>query len=430
MIFIVRSRYINYLGCDKWGYSSPLPDPNDPTKVVECTDSNGGSVGAIVYFFSFIVVTSFIVLSLFIGVITSSMMDARSDSMRKSLEAKLREQLEKVFPVWLAFDDEGNARRARFKKIFNVIDDDESGFIVLDELSDWLTAQRVPWSKERRAALLEGLVVPRDDPVIRDELNLSQFIRLQKATELGKTPKELQHQIAITEGRLRVRMHWRPKPPLLMQLDVVVAECEGLANVEQFLCFTGENDPYVRVTANGVNKQTDFIDGGGANPKWNTDGQDGSLLPFAVSELPDAIWVRVFDQDEGSADDLIGIGKIDLSGKPRDTQWFLDDHWVQLYDTYDTNEDKKGKQSGRVKVKVKFDPTERPDAKATVAAGPAATAEAANAERKTRTINRDGDEELGMFQFTILAGKNLTPQVSPFLKHHLESWNRPHTGRW
>ena len=114
---------------------------------------------------------------------------------------------------------------------------------------------------------------------------------------------------------MRVRMHWRPEPPLLMQIDVVVAECEGLANVEQFLCFTGENDPYVRVTVNGVHKQTEFIDGGGANPKWNTDGRDGSLLPFAVSELPDVIWVRAFDQDEGSADDLIGIGKIDLSGK-------------------------------------------------------------------------------------------------------------------
>eukprot|EP01043_Picozoa_sp_COSAG02_P017090 COSAG02_NODE_768_length_17375_cov_52.865015_6_plen_1154_part_00 len=389
--------YINYLGCDKWGYSDPLPDANDPRKVVECTQSNGGSGAAILYFLSFVVVNAFIVLSLFIGVVTSSMIDARSDALRKKLEAQLREQLEKTFPVWLAFNDEGNARRERFKTIFNDIDDDDSGFIVLDELSDWLTDQKVPWSKDRRANLLDGLVVPRDDPVIKDELNLSQFIRLQKATELGKTPKELQHQIAVTEGRLKVRMHWQPEPPPQMQLDVMVVECEGLKQMDRFLCFTGENDPYVKVTVMGVNKQTGAIDGGGTNPSWNTDGQPGSLLPFEVSEMPSEIWVRVYDEDEASPDDLIGIGKIDLAGKPPNTQWFLDDYWVQLHETYesgqDTKDDKKGKQSGRVKVKVNFDPTERVDA-----------------------AGKQGDEQLGEFAFSIISGKNLTAQVSTYAK--------------
>eukprot|EP01043_Picozoa_sp_COSAG02_P032694 COSAG02_NODE_2195_length_9549_cov_5.470899_7_plen_545_part_00 len=407
--------YINYLGCDKWGYADPLPNANDPSKVVECTQSNGGSGAAIVYFLSFVVVNAFIVLSLFIGVVTSSMIDARSDALRKSLEAQLREQLEKVFPVWLAFNEEGNARRARFKATFNDIDDDDSGFIVLDELSDWLTDQKVPWSKERRVTLLDGLVVPRDDPVIKDELNLSQFIRLQKATELGKTPKELQHQIAITEGRLRVRMHWRPNPPPRMQIDVVVVECEGLKQMDRFLCFTGENDPYVKATVLGVNKQTDAIDGGGSNPSWNTDGQPGSLLPFEVSELPGEIWIRVYDEDEASADDLIGIGKIDLAGKRPDIQWHLDDHWVQLYETYGTTDDKKGKQSGRVKVKVQFDPTERADAEAKRAVGrPQGSMTAVNLDKKGFTTNREGGEQLGEFEFTIMSGKNLTAQVSTF----------------
>jgi voltage-gated sodium channel len=420
--------YINYLGCDKWGYSDPLPDPNNPLKTVACTDSNGGSTGAIVYFLSFVVVNAFIVLSLFIGVVTSSMIDARSEALRNKLEAELRGQLEKKFPVWLGHDAESIARVSRLKAIFREIDDDDGGFLVLDELSDWLSDQKVPWSRERRGMLLDGLVVARDDPVIKDELNFSQFIRLHKATELGMTPKQLQHDCAITQGRLQVSMHWRPQRPPQMQIEVTVIECEGLTQMDKFLCFTGENDPYVRVTVAGVNKQTDFIDGGGANPKWNADGQAGALLPFEISALPEKIFVRAYDEDEASADDLIGIGKIDLTGKPSDEKWFLDDHWVQLYDS----EDSKGaKQTGRVKVKVKFDHEERKDAKeredARASGRPSTSKTAANLHHASATVSTD-DGPCGQFEFSIKRGKNLTPQVRcTFIADHYCS--RYHDGK-
>lgn len=282
---------------------------------------------------------------------------------------------------------------------------------MLDELSDWLSEKKVPWSQERRSLLLDGLVVPRDDPVVKDELNLSQFIRLHKATELGMMPKELQHDIAVTEGRLQIRMHWRPKHPTMMQIDVTVIECEGLTQMDRFLCFTGQNDPYVRVTVSGVNKQTDAIPGGGSNPRWNENPEDqlGSLLQYEVHQLPDHIWLRVFDEDEASADDLIGIGKIDLSEQPCDTKWFWTD-WVEVYETYGAEDGKKGKQSGRVKVKLHFDPAgishDKPSASRA-----SRSDTGTNLNRQiSRQSSQDEDQQVGRFEFTIKAGKNLTAQ--------------------
>lgn len=343
--------YINYLGCDKWGYSEPLPDPNGGSTPVECTQSNSGSpVGAIVYFLTFVVVNAFIVLSLFIGVVTSSMIDARSEALRKKFQTILMEQLDKKFPVWLGHDKESMGRRNRFKEKFNEIDDDQSGFIELDELSEWLGERNVTWSKDRRADLLDGLVVPRDDPVIKEQLNQSQYIRLHKATELDMTPKELQHDIVITEGRVLVDMEWLPARPRQMEMRVTVVECEGLTQMDSFLCFTGENDPYVRVTVAGVNKQTPAIDGGGTNPKWSdwkdSDGSEGFQMSFEISELPPEIHIRAYDEDEASADDLIGIGRINLAGKKVDTAWYSDE-WVTI---------ESGKSGGRVKVKLHFIP--------------------------------------------------------------------------
>ena len=62
---------------------------------------------------------------------TSSMMDARSDALRKKFQKELMAQLDKKFPVWLGFDSESMARRNRFKETFSDIDDDQSVRTVL-----------------------------------------------------------------------------------------------------------------------------------------------------------------------------------------------------------------------------------------------------------------------------------------------------------
>ena len=393
--------YINYLGCDRWGYSSPLPDPENPLLEVSCTMPNGGSWGAIVYFLSFIVVNAFIVLSLFIGVVTTSMIEAREEALIKRFQVELNAQLLRKFPIWLGGTD-GRERMESFQETFNEIDEDQGGYIVLDELSDWLSEKKVPWSKDRRAALLEGLVVPRDDGVIKDKLNLAQFVRLHKATEMGMTPKELQHDIVVTEGRLKLTLQWLPQRPPQMQLVVTVLEAEGLTDMDRCLCFQGSNDPYVRVTVAGVSQQTRTIQGGGRNPAWNVDGRQGDVSSFELSELPSVVHVRAYDEDEGSLDDIIGEGQVDIGGKSATEEWELED-WVSM-------RNKAGRSAGRCRIHLRFAPVSVMDNHMT------------ESEAKLRKQNSIAHHVLpahhnragGQFRFTVHEGKNLTSQVRLF----------------
>lgn len=72
--------YINIYGCDHsiWGYSASEG----------CTNSKGFGVGAALFFISFVLIGTMIVLNLFIGVIMSSMDEAKKDA-----EAKMQEDI-------------------------------------------------------------------------------------------------------------------------------------------------------------------------------------------------------------------------------------------------------------------------------------------------------------------------------------------------
>lgn len=72
--------YINIYGCDHsiWGYSASEG----------CTNPKGFGVGAALFFISFVLIGTMIVLNLFIGVIMSSMDEAKKDA-----EAKMQEDI-------------------------------------------------------------------------------------------------------------------------------------------------------------------------------------------------------------------------------------------------------------------------------------------------------------------------------------------------
>lgn len=63
--------YINMYGCDNYGY-----DLWDTMKEELCTDSTAHGMAAAVYFLTFVIISALVMLSLFIGVVTTSMSDA------------------------------------------------------------------------------------------------------------------------------------------------------------------------------------------------------------------------------------------------------------------------------------------------------------------------------------------------------------------
>mmetsp|Transcript_1467 Transcript_1467/g.5423 ORF Transcript_1467/g.5423 Transcript_1467/m.5423 type:complete len:430 (+) Transcript_1467:271-1560(+) len=69
--------YIQMYGCDEYGYGF---------RQYMCTDPQGYGWFPAVFFITFVVLSSFVVLNLFIGVITSNMQDARDSLKRESLE--------------------------------------------------------------------------------------------------------------------------------------------------------------------------------------------------------------------------------------------------------------------------------------------------------------------------------------------------------
>jgi len=67
--------YINMHGCALYGY--------DSNPVIACTDSQASPVVAVVYFVSFVLMGTMIILNLFIGVILNSMDEAHADAERE-----------------------------------------------------------------------------------------------------------------------------------------------------------------------------------------------------------------------------------------------------------------------------------------------------------------------------------------------------------
>ena len=108
-------------------------------------------------------------------------------------------------------------------------------------------------------------------------------------------------------------------------LVVSVLECRGLPKMDTF----GKNDPFVEVNLTTTEGQSwreklrsmhqdtrtsSTIDGGGAAPQWNSGA--GEQLTFDVARRhpgqKTAVRVRVYDEDTGSANELIGTHTFEL----------------------------------------------------------------------------------------------------------------------
>jgi len=115
--------YINVLGCDKWGYSG---DDSQP-KGKDCVDSKGKGLLAAIYFVIFAIISAMVLLTLFVGVVSTSMDEAG---------AKAKKQLE----LENAVDDFGKEQGiptgvlVRWRKLFSMLDADEGGTLDSEEV--------------------------------------------------------------------------------------------------------------------------------------------------------------------------------------------------------------------------------------------------------------------------------------------------------
>ena len=126
-------------------------------------------------------------------------------------------------------------------------------------------------------------------------------------------------------------------------LLVTVLECRKLKKADIF----GKNDVFATLSVDGVSQQTATVDDGGTAPKWNG-GAGESFLFQDLEGLPSAMAVGIWDEDVGSASDLIGDMNVDLTdaGIAEEEDW-SEAQW------YDLNDDK-GKQVGEVHMLMRW----------------------------------------------------------------------------
>lgn len=129
--------YINMYGCANYGY-----DLWDTMKEELCTDSKAHGILAAVYFVTFIIISALVMLSLFIGVVTTSMSEA-SDRMKE------QEQIDQKVDKLKKTRDEGGRivgptddEIRHWKSHFDAFDLDKSGTIDSDELYGVMDAMK------------------------------------------------------------------------------------------------------------------------------------------------------------------------------------------------------------------------------------------------------------------------------------------------
>ena len=141
-----------------------------------------------------------------------------------------------------------------------------------------------------------------------------------------------------------------PEYPELRRLRVTVFAAKGLPKMDTF----GSNDPYAQVSVDGRCQRTSTVAGGGSVPSWQN-GRGESLVwcigADAFPDEPSSVTVVLFDEDQGSKDDVIGSASLVIGGDS-------DQPWSPLYrDEHLQLLDRKEKPAGTVHVLIQsWDP--------------------------------------------------------------------------
>ena len=107
----------------------------------------------------------------------------------------------------------------------------------------------------------------------------------------------------------------------------------------------GASDVYIAACVGEETFKTRTIDGGGEAPVWEGGGELFDFYP--VTRGIPTIHLSCYDEDVGSADDLIGSLVVNKTGYSSEEAWTLTD-WLPLR--------RKGKDAGEVHISVEYDP--------------------------------------------------------------------------
>merc|ERR1719329_1011107 len=120
--------YTNMYGCDLYGY-----DLWDTMQEDLCKQPQAQEVVAAIYFLTFIVISSLVMLSLFVGVVTTSMSES-ADIMKREEETK--KKVRKLIKAEKLTDDDAK----EWGRVFDTFDRDDSKSIDTDEMMWVMTA--------------------------------------------------------------------------------------------------------------------------------------------------------------------------------------------------------------------------------------------------------------------------------------------------
>ena len=207
-----------------------------------------------------------------------------------------------------------------------------------------------------------------DDDVGKDDEIGTCVVGLRPKSRDSVPPwtRDLWNNLKGPDGKATGQLHtlvqfWDPThhdlPPVPPQgrLRITILSGAKLPKMDLF----GENDPYVVIKVDGVKKRTTTQDGGGAAPVWGM--SMGERFDFFCTDMPPLFRFEVFDEDLGSADDLIGVanhslrrdeaveGHVPNTPHANADEAWSDDTWVELSDSH-------GKPAGRIHCIIRWSP--------------------------------------------------------------------------
>jgi len=164
--------YINMYGCMRYGYDD-LPGCSSE-------NSNGQPLAAVLYFIVFTVITALVLLTLFIGVICTSMDEVQQEQDReREVEERLQDFIEEynVDPKMIGL----------YRKVFNLLDIDGGGTIEDEELALGLSSAGVSISSEQISQVIQSTL--STDQI---ELDFASFVNLIYLRQKKQDDKEQQ----------------------------------------------------------------------------------------------------------------------------------------------------------------------------------------------------------------------------------------------
>lgn len=195
--------YISIYGCSQWGYEEPLPWPDmfdrRPGETVSCTDSRDGGVLAVLFWLLFFITVAFIVLNLFVGVVTSSMEHTSSSRHWQKHHDFLMSQLKRWHPKM----DENYMRE--LEEAFSAIDSTNTGYVSLNEMEDALESDLgASWTVDHRQALRNLINAQGGDKVfLADFISATLAHGEQGQIELSRKLREYTRRVCTTSGEVR-----------------------------------------------------------------------------------------------------------------------------------------------------------------------------------------------------------------------------------